>query len=68
MKITQCKHLSLPSYLIISRIHLCSSSSPSEINAKLRKLLKENVLILVHNVAICLIILATNPYFFDKAK
>ena len=60
------KHPSLPSCLIISRIHFCSPSSPSEISAKLRKLYKKNLLTLVLSVEISfssLTIFATNPYF-----
>ena len=69
VKNTRTSH-SLPSYLIISSIYLCSPSSPLQIIAKLSKVHKKNLLTLtlVHANStalqfVCLTILATNPYF-----
>ena len=57
---------SVPSYLIISSIYLCSPSSLSQISAKLRKLHKKNWLTFssckLHSTAILFVRLLTFSY------
>ena len=64
MKNTRTSH-SLPSYLIISNIYLCFSSSPSPISAKLRKLHKKSLLTLtlVHANSTALRFVCLTQYF-----
>ena len=68
---------SVPSYLIISSIYLCSPSSLSQISAKLRKLHKKNWLTFssckLHSTAILFVRLLTFSYesfsvFLNEAK